>query len=68
MKITRTSTTTGVTRTLDLDITQEQLLSYERGLKIQHAFPNLTPAEQRFFMTGITEDEWNEIFKDIDED
>lgn len=67
MKITRTSTATGITRTLDLDITQEQLLSYERGLKIQHAFPNLTPAEREFFMTGITEDEWNEIFKDIDE-
>lgn len=68
MKITRTSKFSGITRTLDLDITQEQLLSYEKGLKIQHAFPNLTPAEREFFMTGITEEEWSELFNNMDED
>lgn len=68
MEITRTSKLSGVTRTLDLNITQEQLLSYERGLNIQHAFPDLTPAEREFFMTGITEEEWKELFDGIEDE
>lgn len=68
MLITRTSKLSGITRTLDLDITQQQLLDYERGMKIQFAFSNLTPAEREFFMTGITDEEWNAMFGEIDED
>lgn len=63
MKVTRTSKLSGITRTIELDITQDQLLSYEEGLRIQHAFPNLTPAEREFFMTGITDEEWKELFR-----
>jgi hypothetical protein len=44
---------------MDLDITVEQLIDYDKGMLIQSAFPNLTPEEREFFMTGITEDEWN---------
>jgi len=33
-------------------------------MKIQYAFPNLTTAEREFFMTGITEEEWNAMFPD----
>tara|TARA_B110000503_G_C7165715_1_gene421823 strand:- start:2119 stop:2397 length:279 start_codon:yes stop_codon:yes gene_type:complete len=68
MKITRTSHASGVTRTLDLDITQHQLIDYEKGMKIQYAFPNLTVSEREFFMTGITEDEWNALFPEEDDD
>ncbi len=67
MKVTRISKLSGITRTVELDITQDQLLSYERGLKIQHAFPNLTPAEREFFMTGITDEEWKDLFGGIEE-
>jgi len=67
MKVTRISKLSGITRTVELDITQDQLLSYERGLKIQHAFPNLTPAEREFFMTGITDEEWKDLFGEIEE-
>jgi hypothetical protein len=68
MKITRTSVASGVTRTLDLDITPQQLLDYEKGTKIQYAFPNLTSSEREFFMTGITEDEWNAMFPNDEDD
>lgn len=69
MLVTRTSKLSGIIRTLDLDITQQQLLDYERGMKIQHAFPNLTPADREFFMTGITDEEWKEMFENrLDED
>jgi len=68
MKVTRTSQATGITREVELDITDEQILKYEAGELIQKAFPNLTPAEREFIMTGITEDEWKDIFGGFDDD
>ena len=64
MKITRTSIISGITRTIDLNITLEQGIDYEEGMKIQYAFPNLTASEREFFMTGITDEEWNTMFPD----
>ena len=68
MKITRTSAASGITRTLDLDITPQQLLDYEKGMKIQYAFPNLTVSEREFFLTGITGEEWSALFPEDDDD
>lgn len=68
MKVTRTSQATGITREMELNITDEQIMKYENGALIQDAFPNLTPSEREFLMTGITEDEWNDIFGGFDED
>jgi len=62
MKITRQSMSTGIVRTLDLPVTQEQLDLWESGLVIQRAMPNLTADEREFIMTGITGDEWKELF------
>lgn len=68
MKVTRTSIVSGKTRTLDLPVTEEQIDNYLiKGMLIQEAFPNLTPDQREFIMTGITDEEWNETFKD-DED
>jgi hypothetical protein len=54
---------TNVERTLDLDVTMAQLDSYYiDNLLLQDAFPNLTPADREFIKTGITEDEWEEVF------
>ena len=59
MKVTRTSAFTGVTRTLDLDISEQNLQDWEEGLLlIQDASPNLTSEEREFIMTGITPEEW----------
>lgn len=62
MEVTRTSTLSGVQRTFMLNITQEQIEKYAGGALIQHAFPNLTPDEREFVLTGITQEEWDEIF------
>ena len=64
MKITRKSLFTGVTRTIDLPITEEQLTLWEEGMLIQKAMPNLSPDQREFIMTGVTSEEWNEAFKD----
>jgi hypothetical protein len=66
MKITRTSQASNITRTLDLPITQEQLDAFNTGTLIQRAFPHLTSAEREFILTGMTQEEWDEVFKDED--
>jgi hypothetical protein len=63
MKVTRTSIITGITRTVDLPITFDQLLRYEKGELLQNVFPDLTPNQREFIKTGITENEWDETFK-----
>jgi len=64
MEITRVSKLTGIKRTMELDITLEQLIDYEKGMKVQNAFSNLTPSEREFFITGITDEEWNKYVKE----
>lgn len=62
IKITRTSSLTGKTNTLELPVTTEQIRRYENGELLQVAFPNLTPPEREFIKTGITPAEWEEFF------
>jgi hypothetical protein len=70
MNITRTSAFTGITRTLDLPVTVEQLASYygPRQLLIQDAFPHLTPDQREFIKLGVTDEEWDQyVGADTDE-
>lgn len=68
MQITRKSVFTGVTRTVELPITQEMVDTYNRGALIQDAFPSLTSSQREFYMTGITQEEWDNAFpSEIDE-
>lgn len=62
MKIKRTSQVSGVTRTLDLDVTRQQLVDWEAGALIQHVMGHLTPSEREFIITGITDDEWQTLY------
>ena len=62
MKIKRTSQVSGVTRTLDLDVTRQQLIDWEAGTPIQHVMGHLSPSEREFIITGITDDEWQTLY------
>jgi hypothetical protein len=62
MLVTRTSRMSGVTRTLDIPVTQEQLNVWESGTVIQAAMPNLSDSEREFIMTGMTDEEWDSLF------
>lgn len=62
MLITRKSRLSGIERTIELPITEDQLQKWQQGLVIQAAMPNLNSAEREFVMTGITDDEWTEMF------
>ena len=61
MEITRTSIITGIERTKDIPVTQEQLTEWEGGTLIQKVMPDLTPSQREFIMTGIIDSEWDTI-------
>ena len=63
MLITRTSPFSGNTNSMEIEVTQEQLSSWESGVLIQNAMPNLSADEREFIKTGITPEEWDSAFK-----
>jgi hypothetical protein len=58
VKITRKSMVTGVTHTLDLPVTTDQLEHYLNGALLQDAFPDLAPPLREFIKNGITPEEY----------
>ena len=63
MEITKTSIHSGITRTFPLDVTAEEIANWKAGELIQVAMPRLNAAEREFIKTGITSQEWEEIFQ-----
>lgn len=64
MIVTKRNIFTGQERSLDLDVTQEQLNRWNNGELIQKVFPHLSIDEREFLMTGIIGEEWNELMED----
>lgn len=66
MLITRTSAHSGITHTVDMNITKDQLYAFENrkrlGLYVQDIVPNLSADDREFLLSGITPDEWEEMF------
>ena len=54
----------GIERTLNINVTQEQLDSWYNGTLIQVAMPNITDDEREFILTGIVREEWDKLFKE----
>jgi hypothetical protein len=67
MQITRKSMLSGKERTLEINVTEEQLSLWQAGELIQNAMPHLTAGEREFIKTGITDEEWDEEFGDDEE-
>lgn len=68
MLITRKSLISGRITTMDLPITDDQIAEFDRGALIQDAFPNLTPNQREFILSGITPEEWDATFADNDDE
>ena len=63
MLITKTSPFSGNTNVMEIDVTLEQLSSWQvDGVLIQNAMPHLTPDEREVIKTGITPEEWDSAF------
>lgn len=63
MKITKTSILSNKTNTLDIQVSQDQITSWQNGELIQNAMPGLSADDREFLMTGITPDEWEDNFE-----
>lgn len=69
MKVTRKSVFTGIERTWDLPITEEQWEKYQSGAYlIQDIFYNLSDDEREFIMTGSTPDEWDTYMRNPEDE
>lgn len=64
MEITRKSLISGIVRTKDLPITQEQLDRFNAGEYVQRVFPELPKEDREFILSGITKEEWDNTFKE----
>jgi hypothetical protein len=62
MQFIRKSMLSGVTRSRDIDVTEEEYDRWRSGVLIQRAMPHLSDVDREFIMTGITEEEWNAEF------
>jgi len=69
MLITRKSRLSGIVHTMDIPCTPDQLNLYETGtVLIQNAMPDV-PAELReFVISGITPNEWESMFSNLEND
>jgi hypothetical protein len=67
MLISRKSPFSGKVNSMDLPITESQLERWQAGEMIQNVFPRLTADEREFLMTGITAQEWEDTFKEVEE-
>lgn len=67
MNITRVSTLTGEENTLRLPVSQVQMERWEMGELAQDVFPHLSPSQREFIISGITEEEWDHAFGEIEE-
>ena len=62
MQVSKRSVASGELNTMVLDFTMPQYMAWKGGTLAQDAFPQLTADEREFLMTGMTPDEWNEMF------
>ena len=62
MLIQRRSILTGLVRTRELDITEEQFEAWQSGALIQDVMPHLSDSDREFLINGVTEEEWTATF------
>ena len=65
MKISKVHPFNGNINTLDLNTTLLEFDNYRAGMCSQAAFPNLTPDEREFIITGILPGEWDSYFNSL---
>jgi len=66
MLITKKSQVSHKEHTLDIPITMDKYIQWQGGVDahIQNFFPELNDDQREFLLTGITKEEWNELFSE----
>ena len=49
----------------EIDVSQSQLDAWQAGELIQNVMPHLSADDREFLMTGLTPQDWEEMFPDI---
>lgn len=62
VKVTRVSRVSGSINTRELPITIMQLAAWQCGVLAQEAFPHLSASDREFIISGVTPEEWDEMF------
>lgn len=62
MLIKRISMLSNIEHEMEIDVKEEQIKQWQEGMLIQDAMPQLTADEREFIMTGITSEEWDNLF------
>lgn len=69
MYIKRKSVISGIERTRSIPVNPDDYMAWQAGLgSIQDLMPYLTDSDREFILSGITEEEWNDMFADLDEE
>lgn len=67
MKITKVSMTSRIERTRNLPVTPDQIAAWEGGALIQNVMPHLSEDDREWLISGMTPEEWHEVFGEDDE-
>lgn len=62
----RTSILSGITRTKEFDVTEEQYNAWVSGALIQNVMPHLSFDEREFLISGTTAEEWEAFTEEAD--
>jgi hypothetical protein len=62
----RTSILSGITRTKEFDVTEEQYNAWVSGALIQNVMPHLSDDEREFLISGATAEEWEAFNEEAD--
>ena len=65
MQIKRKSVITGTERVRDIPVNPDDLIAWEKGYgNIQDIMPYLNDNDREFILSGITPEEWNDLFSE----
>ena len=64
----RTSILSGITRTKEFDVTEEQYNAWRDGALIQNVMPHLSYDEREFLISGATAEEWEAFLSPSDDE
>lgn len=64
MEIRRKSVITGLERVREIPVNPEDFVLWKSGIvAIDEAMPYLNDEDRQFILSGITKEEWDEVFK-----
>jgi hypothetical protein len=69
MYIKRKSVISGIERTRSIPVNLDDYIAWQSGLgSVQDLMPYLNDADREFILSGITPEEWDDAFSEVEED